>query len=88
MNTAMDDDYYYDESDLDTQSFPNPGIAGVLSVLLPGLGQVYNGRLIAGGLWLLAASVGYSTLLIPGFAIHALSVWCAYRGAKAWRGYR
>ena len=80
------DDYY--DSDFEPRGRPNPGIAGVLSVLIPGLGQVYNGRLFAAVCWFLGASIGYSTILIPGFAIHALSVWCAYRGASEWRGYR
>ncbi len=61
---------------------PNPGIAAVLSVLIPGLGQIYNGRLIAGLFWFLAAGFGYSAVLVPGFLIHCMSVWCAYRGAR------
>jgi hypothetical protein len=79
------DDFY--DSDFDSPCRPNPGIGGVLSVLIPGLGQVYNGRLLAAIGWFVGAGIGYSTILIPGFAIHALSVWCAYRGARAWRGY-
>ena len=66
---------------------PQPGIAAVLSVVIPGLGQVYNGRLLPGLGWFLAAGFGYWAILVPGFLIHALSVWCAYRGARAWRGY-
>ena len=38
---------YYDDEMTDRNA-PNPGIAAVLSVLLPGLGQVYCGRLLAG----------------------------------------
>jgi TM2 domain-containing membrane protein YozV len=67
---------------------PSPGIAAVLSVLIPGLGQVYCGRLISGLLWFLAASCGYAMVLVPGFLIHCLSVWRAYREAKyGWRRY-
>ena len=66
---------------------PQPGISAVLSVLIPGLGQVYNGRLLAGLGWFLAAGFGYWAILVPGFLIHALSVWLAYRGALASRGY-
>ena len=40
---------------------PNPGIAAVLSVVIPGLGQVYNGHLAAGLVWFLAASASYPT---------------------------
>ncbi len=46
---------------------PHPGIAAVLSVLIPGLGQVYAGRLLAGGLWFLATGIAYWAVLIPGF---------------------
>ena len=66
---------------------PSPGIAAVLSVLIPGLGQVYNGRLVAGACWFLAASFAYWAILVPGFIVHALCVWLAYRGARDWQGY-
>ena len=42
------------EDDLVVRRGPSPGISAVLSVVLPGLGQVYSGRLLAGGLWFLA----------------------------------
>lgn len=66
---------------------PSPGIAAVLSVLIPGLGQLYGGRLAAGALWFLATAFGYAAVWLPGFLIHALCVWSAYHGAKEWRGY-
>lgn len=66
---------------------PSPGISAVLSVLLPGLGQVYSGRLLAGALWFLATGFGYWAVLVPGFLIHALCVWSAYQSAKQWRAY-
>ena len=43
----------YDD-EITVRRAPSPGIAAVLSVLIPGLGQVYAGRLLAGGLWFLA----------------------------------
>ena len=39
--------YAYEE-DVVVRRAPQPGIAAVLSVLIPGLGQVYSGRLVAG----------------------------------------
>ena len=79
----------YDEidDDLVVRRAPSPGIAAVLSVLIPGLGQVYAGRLLAGGLWFLATSLCYSAVLLPGFIAHAFCIWSAYDGAKNWRGY-
>ena len=66
---------------------PGPGIAAVLSVVIPGLGQVYSGRLLAGGIWFLATAVAYSAVLLPGFLVHALCVWTAYRSALEWEDY-
>ena len=66
---------------------PHPGIAAVLSMVVPGLGQVYAGRLLAGALWFLATGFGYSAVLVPGMLIHAFCVWSAYRSAKFWNGY-
>jgi TM2 domain-containing membrane protein YozV len=66
---------------------PSPGLAAVLSVVIPGLGHVYAGRLGAGLLWFLAAGFGYWAILVPGFLIHVASVWFAYQAAKDFRGY-
>ena len=66
---------------------PSPGIAAVLSVLLPGLGQAYAGRLLAGAVWFLATSFFYWAVLLPGFIAHAVCVWSAYQSAADWRRY-
>ena len=79
----MQDDIY----DVTVPRGPNPGIAAVLSVLIPGLGHLYSGRLAAGAVWLLATFFGYWAILVPGFLIHVASVWFAYQAAKAWRSY-
>jgi TM2 domain-containing membrane protein YozV len=61
---------------------PSPGIAAVLSVLLPGLGHVYVGRLAMGAIWFLAVSFGYWAILVPGLLLHVISIWAAYRVAE------
>ena len=66
---------------------PSPGVSAVLSVLIPGLGQVYSGRLLAGGLWFLGTCIAYSAVLLPGFLVHALCVWSAYKAALYWSRY-
>ena len=66
---------------------PSPGVAAVLSVLVPGLGHVYAGRLLAGLVWFLATGFGYWAILVPGFAIHVASVYFAYQAAKEFRSY-
>ncbi len=73
--------------DIELRRGPSPGIAAVLSVLLPGLGHVYSGQLGVGLLWFLAASFGYWAILVPGFLIHVASVWFAYRTARFFRAY-
>ncbi len=87
----MDD--YYDEplpmrrSVRRRERGPRPGVSAVLSVIIPGLGQVYNGQLGAGLVWFLLATFGYWAVLVPGFLFHVLSVYTAYHSAKEWRGY-
>ena len=66
---------------------PSPGVAAVLSVLIPGLGQVYVGRLGAGAAWFLATGFCYWAILLPGFLVHALCVWSAYESAREFRDY-
>jgi TM2 domain-containing membrane protein YozV len=77
----------FDDDASVAQAGPHPGIAAVLSVVMPGLGQVYCGRLVAGGLWFLGTSLAYWAILVPGFLVHALCVWSAYQSAREWRGY-
>jgi TM2 domain-containing membrane protein YozV len=77
----------FDADDLPLPQAPHPGIAAVLSVLVPGLGQVYCGRLLAGGLWFVATSLAWWMILVPGFLVHAVCVVCAYQDAKEWTRY-
>ena len=75
----------FDDDTLALRRAPHPGISAVLSVLVPGLGQVYSGRLLAGGLWFLGTSLAYWAILVPGFLVHAVCVWSAYQSAREWR---
>lgn len=62
----------------------NPGLAAVLSLIVPGIGQIYNGQWLWGLFWL---------IITPGFWItsagwfgwpfHLASAFFAYRSAKA-----
>lgn len=65
------------------QTMREPWIAGILSLLIPGLGQIYNGRIIVGVLWLVLTGfswIGSAGLL--GWVIHLIAAWCAYSFAK------
>lgn len=52
----------------------NPLIAGVLSVVIPGLGQLYKGQLIRAVLWFCFVGLGYFLLVVPGIILHVLCV--------------
>ena len=75
------------EDEITVRRAPSPGPSAVLSVLLPGLGQVYSGRLLAGGFWFMATGFAYWAVLLPGFLLHALCIWSAYHSAREWNGY-
>ncbi len=65
----------------------NANLAAVLSLIVPGVGQLYNGRTLAGILWLVGLII-----VIPGFWIgtggllglvyHAAAAYMAYTYAK------
>lgn len=45
---------------------PSPGVAAVLSLIIPGAGQMYAGHIGAGIAWLIFTVVGYLALIVPG----------------------
>jgi hypothetical protein len=49
-------------------------VAAVLSVLIPGLGQVYKGQILNGLLWFIVAVIGYTMLIVPGLVVHLCCV--------------
>jgi len=61
----------------------NPWIAAVLSLLIPGLGQIYNGRILIGIIWLLVTGVSWvGSIGFFGWVVHLIAAWCAYSYAK------
>jgi TM2 domain-containing membrane protein YozV len=58
----------------------NPGVAAVLSLIIPGAGQIYKGRVLGGLLWLVAVVVGYTMLLVPGAILHLCCIVSAASG--------
>jgi TM2 domain-containing membrane protein YozV len=56
----------------------DPGVAAVLSAIIPGVGQFYNGRFLAGILWLIITPglwIGTGGLL--GWVCHVISAYTA-----------
>jgi TM2 domain-containing membrane protein YozV len=58
----------------------DPGIAAVLSLVIPGAGQIYKGNILAGILWLPFVVGGYFLFLMPGFILHILCIFFAWLG--------
>ncbi len=60
------------------------GIAAVLSFLIPGLGQMYNGKFLRGLFWLIVTpGVWLGTGGSLGWVCHILAAFTAYRYARA-----
>ncbi len=61
----------------------DPFTAGILSFLIPGVGQLYNGRILAGILWLIITPglwIGSGGTL--GWICHIIAAYTAYSSAK------
>jgi TM2 domain-containing membrane protein YozV len=56
----------------------NPGVAAVLSFLIPGMGQIYKGQVVAGLVWLFTLwglyAMGFLFLCCGGFIVLPLAV--------------
>ena len=52
----------------------NSSIAAGLSLLVPGGGQIYRGKIITGFLWIFFTAIGYSMYILPGIILHLLSI--------------
>ena len=55
----------------------DPILAGVLSFLVPGLGQIYIGKTSRGIMWFIGFVLGYVCFIIPGLIIWILCIWDA-----------
>jgi TM2 domain-containing membrane protein YozV len=61
----------------------NPALAAVLSAIIPGVGQLYNGRILAGVLWLIITPglwIGSGGTL--GWICHVIAAYTAYSYAR------
>lgn len=60
----------------------NPGLAAILSFFIPGLGQIYNGKILRGIFWLIITPgfwLGTGGFL--GWVCHIISAYNAYNYA-------
>jgi TM2 domain-containing membrane protein YozV len=62
----------------------DPTLAAILSFLIPGVGQIYNGQWLLGIMWLIITPgfwIGSGGTL--GWVCHFIAAWTAYNYAKA-----
>ena len=62
----------------------SPGVAALLSFLLPGLGQLYKGQPFNGLAWFVITLIGYICLVVPGIILHL----CCIVGASMGDPYK
>lgn len=48
----------------------SPGLAMVLSLIIPGAGQLYGGKILRGLLWFVFVVLGYICFIVPGLVLH------------------
>ena len=62
----------------------NPGVAAVLSLLVPGVGQFYNGDFLRGLFWLIVTpGMWLGTGGMLGWVCHVISAITAYHRAES-----
>lgn len=45
-------------------------VAMLLSLLIPGVGQIYKGQVLSGILWFVIVAIGYAMFIFPGLFLH------------------
>jgi TM2 domain-containing membrane protein YozV len=64
---------------------PNAAAAGILSMIIPGAGQLYAGRPLSAIAWFVLVTMGYMLLIVPGVLLHVLCIASAAGAAYQWR---
>jgi TM2 domain-containing membrane protein YozV len=66
----------------DITSPRKPGVAAVLSLIIPGVGQIYNGDFLRGIFWLIVTpGFWFGTGGTLGWVCHLIASYTAYRRA-------
>jgi len=68
---------------LSNRPSPNPGVGAVLSLVIPGAGQMYRGKVGAGLFWLIVIPISYLLFFPVGLILHILCICDAYKEIRA-----
>ncbi len=61
----------------------HPGVAGVLSLVIPGVGQIFNGDFLRGIFWLIVTpGLWIGTGGLFGWPFHLIAAYTAHQRAK------
>ncbi|MEM1013800.1 MAG: hypothetical protein AAGI46_16465 [Planctomycetota bacterium] len=63
------------------------GVAALLSLLIPGVGQMVNGKVGAGIVWLIGTFIGYLLFIVPGLILHIICIVDAANSSPQRRQY-
>jgi TM2 domain-containing membrane protein YozV len=55
-------------------------VAGLFSLIFPGLGHCYKGKIITGMFWAIIVIVGYAAFVVPGIILHLICVLASMAG--------
>ncbi|MDQ3817888.1 MAG: hypothetical protein M3362_09370, partial [Acidobacteriota bacterium] len=72
--------HYHYQYPYPAQQVWSPGVAAILSFFIPGVGQMYKGRVGEGILWLIFTPIGYVLLILPGLILHIICIINAAQG--------
>jgi TM2 domain-containing membrane protein YozV len=61
----------------------SPAVAAILSLLIPGLGQLYKGQILNGVVWFVFVAIGYAALIVPGVILHICCILGALSGSSS-----
>jgi len=75
----------YEPGMLDARPEPSGAAAAILSMIVPGAGQLYAGRPLSAVAWFFLVTMGYLLLIVPGVLLHVLCIASAASSAHRWR---
>ncbi len=58
----------------------NRFVAGLLSLLIPGQGQLYKSQLFNAIVWFVVTAIGYAAFVFPGILLHIICIIGALKG--------